>query len=592
MADRMADALTETPIEFAVGADIYGAVVDLDSADYMQFQRFQEERFARLQSTRADLGPELSPTYTEATHTSLSQIIPIVVRRRARTGADEEMIGIARLELPGATLIESMIALREGSIAAQALADSSAAEVGGFATLEGISRLEILDVIDAVVGVLIALARQRNLDWLWIFPRAAFMSLLRAEIPGVLPPYHFTLSPDVTGWRPGSTQLVAFRAMRLRGFLDTPMIYQIQTETFADDLAERMAARERRAQLGEGAGLLLGRAMISTQRTLRQEMELLYPQTARSTGAAGIYGARVGVGSDSGELPDDHVAFLPEGLSGDLPLATYLRRVLSEGGAPALAYKELSYSLLEIRPGQRILDVGCGAGVDLLSLAQIAGPGGTIVGLEINPDLVREARRLATDRQDTTTANVLVFHGDAQQMTIPNAEFDRVRTDRALQHFPHPRQALAEIWRVLKPGGILTLVEPDWGSMVVSPGSAYGDGDETFSKALDWCRRHLANPLMGRNLYGMLRDMPPGSWQSLKAVVAPFTFTEWTAMDAVLLLSRAAAALQHEAPEHTAEVEAWLRAVEAASASESFFGYIPMFFAVAVKSATERMRGA
>lgn len=585
----MTDATAETSVEFAVGADIYGAVVDLHSDDYMQFQHFQEERFARLQSTRAEVDPDLSPTYTEATHTSLSKTIPIVVRRRAGAGAGDDMIGIARLELPGATLTESMIALREGSIAAHALAAGTAAEVGGFATLEGISRLEILDIVDAIVGVIVTLARQRGLEWLWIFPRAAFMSLLRAEIPGTLPPYHFMLSPDVTGWLPGSAQLAAFRAMRLRGFLDTPMIYQIQTETFADDLAERMASRAQRVQLGESVGPLLGRAMISTQRTLRQEMELLYPQAARATEATTQHTA---AGSASGELPEDHIAFLPDGLSGNLPLATYLRRVLSEGGAPAQAYKELSYSLLEVHHGQRILDVGCGAGVDLPALAQIAGPGGTVVGLEINSDLVREARRLMIDRHDAASANVLVFHGDAQRMTIPDAEFDRARTDRALQHFPHPQQALAEIWRVLKPGGIVTLVEPDWGSMVVSPGSASGVGDETFSKALDWCRRHLANPLMGRNLYGMLREMPPESWQSLKVVVAPFTFTEWTAMDAVLLLSRAAAALQQEAPEHADEIEAWLHAVATASAHESFFGYIPMFFAVAVKSAAVRMRGA
>jgi ubiquinone/menaquinone biosynthesis C-methylase UbiE len=579
-----------TPVEFAVGADIYSTVVDLDSADYLRFQRFQEDRFARLQPTRADLDPDLSPKYTEATHTSLAETMPIIVWRRARPGATDradEMIGIARLELPGATLIESMIALRDGSVAAQALATGQAAEIGGFATLEGISRLEIIDAVDAVAGMLIELAQAREIEWLWIFPRAAFMSLVRAEIPGALPPFHFTLSPDVVGWRPGSAQLAAFRAMRLRGFLEMPLMYQIKTETFADDLRQRLASRAQRAQLGDGAGLLLGRAMISTQRTLRQEMELLYPRPSLPWRRAG----HTSVGGDGEQPPRDEAAFLPAGLSSDLPLATYLRRVLSEGGAPAQAYKELSYSLLEIHPGQRVLDVGCGAGVDLPALAQIAGPTGTVVGLEINPNLVREARQLATDRADEATANMLVFHGDAQQMTIPNAEFDRARTDRALQHFPQPRQALAEIWRVLKPGGILTLVEPDWGSMVVAPGSAKGVGDETVSKALDWCRRHLANPLMGRNLYTMLRQMPLGSWQALKVVVAPFTFTEWTAMDAVLLLSRAAAALQQEEPEQAAEIEAWLQAVGSASTHGSFFGYIPMFFAVAVKPAASRTPG-
>lgn len=585
MTDRIGERIAERSVQFNVGENIYGKVVNLHSAEYAEFQRFQEERFARLQSTRADSTPELGPKYTEATHTSPSAVLPIAVRRRARpgdTGAKDELIGIGRLELPGATLIESMIALREGSDAAERLAAGRAAEIGGFATLEGISRLEIIDALDAVAGVLIELARQRQIEYLWIFPRAGFMSLVRAEIPDVLPPFHFMLSPDVAGWLSKSDQLAAFRAMRLRGFLDIPFIYEIETETFADDLRQRIACRDQRDQLGAGAGLLLGRAMISTQRTLRQEIELLYP-AARPTRGASAGGAA--------QPMQDEVTFLPEGLSNDLPLATYLRQVLSVGGAPAQAYKELAYSLLNLRPGQRVLDVGCGAGVDLPNLARLLGPTGTVVGLEINPTLVREARALATDRQDASTANILVFHGDAQQMTIPNAEFDRARTDRALQHFPQPSQALAEIWRVLKPGGVLTLVEPDWGSMVVAPGAAIGEGDESLSQTLDWCRRRLAHPLMGRNLHSLLRRMPEGSWQSIKVVVAPFTFSEWTVMDAVLLLSRAVAALQQEQPEKSEELAAWLQAVEAASADESFFGYIPIFFAVAVKAAPGRTPG-
>ena len=590
MTDRSGERSAERSVQFNVGDNIYGKVVDLSSAEYAEFRRFQEDRFARLQSTRADSVPELGPKYTEATHTSPTAVLPIVVRRRASPGAapnaTDELIGIARLELPGATLIESMITLREGSPAEQRLSDGRAAEIGGFATLEGISRLEIIDALDAVAGVLIELARQRRIEYLWIFPRAGFMSLVRAEIPGMLPPFHFTLSPDVAGWLSESDQLAAFRAMRLRGFLDIPFIYEITTETFADDLRERIARREQRAQLGAGAGLPLGRAMISTQRTLRQEIELLYP-AARRTGADASIQRRPSATQDV----QDDMAFLPEGLSNILPLATYLRQVLSVGGAPAQAYKELAYSLLELRPGQRVLDVGCGAGVDLPNLAQLVGQTGTVVGLEINPTLVSEARKLATERQDASTASILVFHGDAQRMTIPNAEFDRARTDRALQHFPQPSLALAEIWRVLKPGGMLTLVEPDWGSMVVAPGNASGEGDESLGLALDWCRRHLAHPLMGRNLHALLRQMPEGSWQSTKVVVAPFTFTEWTVMDAVLLLSRAVAALQQERPEQSAELVAWLDAVEAASANGSFFGYIPIFFAVAVKASAGRTPG-
>lgn len=599
--------------EIAEVANVYASVVDITSPEYERFQRFQEERFARLQSTRLPAAGDHTPTYVEATHTEPSEILPIMVRRRrplhamtAHDDGEDEMIGLARLELSGATLIESMIALRDGSVAAEAIAHGRAAEVGGFATLEGLSRFEIVAVVDAVVGVLVELARQQALDWLWIFPRAAFMSLLRAEIPGVLPPYHFILSPDVAGWRPSSPQLEAFRSMRLRGFLDIPLIYQIEPETFADDLQARMVCYDERVRLGADFGSLLGRAMITAERTLRQEIELLYPSSARVAAAAASEAVLAPPQAlhpapqlapqpthTSAAQPDERI-FLPEGLTENLPLATYLRRVVSEGGAPAQAYKELSYSMLKIEHGQRILDVGSGAGVDLVALAKLAGPTSTVVGLEINSDLVRESRAMASQQTDEASAlaNILVFQGDAEHMTIPSAEFDRARTDRALQHFPNPQRALAEIWRVLKPGGILTLVEPDWGSMVVSPGSAAGDEDGTLHKALDWCRRHLAHPLMGRNLLSLLREAPAGAWQSCKVIVAPFTFTDWKALDTVLLLSRAAAALQQEAPEHASEIEEWLHAVNQASRSGTFFGFIPMFYAVAVKSGADDTPGA
>jgi hypothetical protein len=75
-------------------------------------------------------------------------------------------------------------------------------------------------------------------------------------------------------------------------------------------------------------------------------------------------------------------------------------------------------------------------------------------------------------------------------------------------------------------------------------------------------------------------------------VVAPFTFTDWKALDAVLLLSRAAAALQQEEPEHASEIEEWLDAVNTASSRGVFFGFIPMYYAVAVKSTTDKLPGA
>jgi ubiquinone/menaquinone biosynthesis C-methylase UbiE len=140
--------------------------------------------------------------------------------------------------------------------------------------------------------------------------------------------------------------------------------------------------------------------------------------------------------------------------------ADYLRMVVEQDGGAARAYKETSYLLLDLAEGLHVLDVGCGIGIDLPSLARRVGVQGRVVGLERDPDLAQEARRVAKV-EDTVSCEVV--QGDAEQMPFADALFDRVRADRAVQHMQRPERAISEMWRVLRPGGILTLVEPDWG---------------------------------------------------------------------------------------------------------------------------------
>lgn len=480
-------------LRYAVGSEVYATVVNPDSDEMDELRRFQDQHFGRLQGPRGG-----SHSYGEATSAEASRIIPVAVRRRPpdTDGADEadaphELIGMSRLELPGATLIESMIALREGSASARALAYGRAAEISSFAVADSVERGQIINVVDAVVGVMVELARAYQIEWLWVFPRVGFMSLIRAEIPGALPPYHFTLSPDIAGWIEDSPQLAAFRAMHLKGFADAPFFYQIATDTMRDDLDLRARSRERRLEMGQALAPQMKRAMVAAERTLRQEIALFYPAaytramrrapapTEPSVEAFGLSGVEIPVAR-----PTD--SFLPAGLIANTSLGRYLNQVVNDSGDNARAYKELSYSLLNPRPGMRVLDVGCGAGVDLPALSKLVGPIGATVGLELNTDLVNEARALAARIDEPAASPIFVVHGDALNMTIPSAEFDRVRTDRALQHIPRPERAVAEMWRILKPGGVLTLVEPDWGSMVVAPGGAVGPTDETVSKVFAW----------------------------------------------------------------------------------------------------------
>jgi ubiquinone/menaquinone biosynthesis C-methylase UbiE len=271
--------------------------------------------------------------------------------------------------------------------------------------------------------------------------------------------------------------------------------------------------------------------------------------------------------------------YLPFAVSTDFK-AEYLRLVMQQGGTAARAYKMLSFDLLDLGPHMSMLDVGCGLGIDLPFLADLVGPQGEVVGLEHDPELVQAAlETLAADGRP----NIHIVQGDAEQMPFTDAQYDRVRADRAVQHMHQPERAIAEMWRVLRSGGMLTIVEPDWATMIVYPGSlSGGDDDSTLSSVLRCHQQHLSHPLMGRQLHALLHRQL-GAWEQIQVQVACFTHTSWPVVDAILQISTAARALIQENPVLKDEIEAWLQRVEEAARRGEFFASAPLFFASAHK---------
>lgn len=126
------------------------------------------------------------------------------------------------------------------------------------------------------------------------------------------------------------------------------------------------------------------------------------------------------------------------------------------------AYKNIATSEMGISPGDVILDLGCGPGADLSTFAEAAGGSGRVIGVDSDPDAVRQAR-------DRTAGlpQVEVREGDIQALAIPTATADGVHTDRVLQHVPDPAAALAEARRVLRSGGTAVFAEPDWDTLII-----------------------------------------------------------------------------------------------------------------------------
>lgn len=123
---------------------------------------------------------------------------------------------------------------------------------------------------------------------------------------------------------------------------------------------------------------------------------------------------------------------------------------------------------LDLRAGERLLDVGCGTGEAALTLAGAVGPDGEVVGIDASESMLAVARGRATG-----TASPMRFTlGDARALAEPDGSFDAVRSERTLQWVADPGAAVAEMARVLRPGGRLTLIDTDWSTLALEVGDA------------------------------------------------------------------------------------------------------------------------
>lgn len=122
-----------------------------------------------------------------------------------------------------------------------------------------------------------------------------------------------------------------------------------------------------------------------------------------------------------------------------------------------------------VEPGARVLDVACGTGALTLAVAERVGPGGSVVGLDVNPEMLAVARRKPWP--------VEWIEGRAEALPLPDRSFDAVVSQFGFMFFEDRPAALREMMRVLRPGGRLAVAVCD--AVRNSPGYA------AFSELLD-----------------------------------------------------------------------------------------------------------
>jgi ubiquinone/menaquinone biosynthesis C-methylase UbiE len=153
-----------------------------------------------------------------------------------------------------------------------------------------------------------------------------------------------------------------------------------------------------------------------------------------------------------------------------------------------------------VQSGMHLLDCGCGPGSMTLGFAQLVSPG-TVIGVDQEPSQIRVAIATAAQQQIT---NAEFQTGSIYQLPFPDHKFDAVFCHALLEHLQHPIIALRELFRVLKPGGVVGVRSPDWGGFLIAPSNNELNAAIVYYKQLQ--QRHGGNPFVGRELRTLLRQ--------------------------------------------------------------------------------------
>lgn len=163
-----------------------------------------------------------------------------------------------------------------------------------------------------------------------------------------------------------------------------------------------------------------------------------------------------------------------------------------ESKPDVVARRGRSYDLLRLREGDRVADAGCGLGT---AVRELAARGVRAIGFDASQAMVEEARRRSEGLP------VEFERADVAALPLADGELAGYRAERLYQHLADPAAALAEAFRVLRPGGRIALVDQDWDAFAIDA------GDKALTRAvLLGFSDSIRNGWIGRRYYGLLLD--------------------------------------------------------------------------------------
>jgi arsenite methyltransferase len=161
-----------------------------------------------------------------------------------------------------------------------------------------------------------------------------------------------------------------------------------------------------------------------------------------------------------------------------------------------VAQRARTLERLALRPGERVVDLGCGPGLLAVEMAAAVGPAGLVEGIDASPHMLA----LAT-RRCAALDHVHLQQGDVTATPFGDDEFDAAVSVQVYEFVPEVRLALGELARVLKPGGRAIVIDTDWESCVW-----HSSDDARMRRVLACWDGHCPHPHLPRRLAALARE--------------------------------------------------------------------------------------
>ncbi len=182
----------------------------------------------------------------------------------------------------------------------------------------------------------------------------------------------------------------------------------------------------------------------------------------------------------------------------------------------AIEWERKAWHEAGLREGMHVLDLGCGPGYTSREILKQIGSDGHVTGVDVNPSLLEIAKS-----EQENIPNLSFQQANVYELPFPTAHFDFVHARFVFQHLADPIQALAQIHRTLKPGGICCIVDIDdnWTSFTPAS-SSFRRFVQASAKAQS---RKNGNRKIGSELPRFMRNQP---FLDVKTQIVPLTSTQ------------------------------------------------------------------